>query len=266
MRLKLSLNLVSRSIYLPFNYQYFLSSWIYRTIQSSNSGFSAWLHEQGYGSYGKRFKLFTFSQLQLQKPWRPAGDRIKLSSRRATLIVSFAVDQAVEHFLIGLFQQQRLPIDPGAAQAALFEVETVERLPDPDFKGEVSFRCLSPICLSRDREEGRPPEYLSPTASGYGDMLYQNLLFKYLAASGQEITVDRLRSQMEARQHFSFRLLNEPRSKLQTIKPGKPQETRVKGYRFRFKITAAPELLAFAYQTGFGEKNSLGFGCVEEMG
>jgi CRISPR-associated endoribonuclease Cas6 len=30
-----------------------------------------------------------------------------------------------------------------------------------------------------------------------------------------------------------------------------------------FEVEANPELIAFAYNAGFGEKNAMGFGCVD---
>ena len=48
---------------IPMNYQYELSSFIYRTLARSDSGYSAWLHENGFITGTKRFKLFSFSNL-----------------------------------------------------------------------------------------------------------------------------------------------------------------------------------------------------------
>ncbi|MBP8945755.1 MAG: hypothetical protein KBG25_07665, partial [Paludibacteraceae bacterium] len=64
-------------------------------------------------------------------------------------------------------------------------------------------------------------------------------------------------------QEFGFSLLGGIRQKLIRIKAGKADETFLKGFEFEFKLTAPVELMRIGYYSGFGEKNSLGFGCVE---
>ena len=41
------------------------------------------------------------------------------------------------------------------------------------------------------------------------------------------------------------------------------QESKPRGYLYRFRIKAPKELIRMGYYAGFGEKNSLGFGCGE---
>ncbi|WP_373282268.1 hypothetical protein [Belliella aquatica] len=48
MRFRIHLSKAERSSYLPINYQYELSSAIYKTIDRANSAFSQFLHEQGF--------------------------------------------------------------------------------------------------------------------------------------------------------------------------------------------------------------------------
>jgi CRISPR-associated endoribonuclease Cas6 len=40
----------------------------------------------------------------------------------------------------------------------------------------------------------------------------------------------------------------------------------VRGYLCEFELQAPAELLRLGFQAGFGEKNSLGFGCAEVVG
>ena len=39
-------------------------------------------------------------------------------------------------------------------------------------------------------------------------------------------------------------------------------ESKLIGYQFDFFLDAPAELIRIGYYTGFGEKNSVGFGCV----
>jgi len=272
MRLKLTLAIDHHFNILPINYPYYISAWIYNTIYVGNSDFSRWLHEQGYSYESKRFKLFTFSKLFIRPHWDRFGDRIKIFSGKAELQLSFYVDEAVEHFIIGLFQNQHFSLGDRHSEAK-FEVLTVERLPDPSFGSEAVLECISPLCLSRNNEERGQPEYLAPDFPDYQRYFFDNLFYKYLAAGQSspilagigEGGIDSLREQANARQPLAINVLSDPKSRLIKIKADTPQETSVRGYSYRFKISAPPELIEFGYHAGFGEKNSLGFGCVSVL-
>jgi CRISPR-associated endoribonuclease Cas6 len=53
MRFLISLQREGSSSVLPINYQYELSSLIYKIIDRADSAFSEFLHRQGYRAYGK---------------------------------------------------------------------------------------------------------------------------------------------------------------------------------------------------------------------
>jgi CRISPR-associated endoribonuclease Cas6 len=57
--------------------------------------------------------------------------------------------------------------------------------------------------------------------------------------------------------------LSQPRQKGITVKMGTPQQSKLVGYHYNFKIKDDRELLRMGYYCGFGEKNSMGFGCCE---
>ena len=64
---------------------------------------------------------------------------------------------------------------------------------------------------------------------------------------------------------FKFETLSKPKSVLVTIKSGTPQQTRVRGFMCKYRMTAPSELMKIAYDAGVGEKGSLGFGMVEVL-
>jgi len=90
---------------LPINYQYPLSAVIYKIISKGDASYANFLHELGYG---KGFKLFTFSQLQV--PFVIEGDRMQLKNTDANLQIAFHLPQAMESFVKGLFQSERIDI------------------------------------------------------------------------------------------------------------------------------------------------------------
>jgi len=66
MRFKLTLTVDRRAFgnFLPLNYQYELSAFVYRTIERANATYSEWLHENGFKLDAKQFRLFCFSNFQ----------------------------------------------------------------------------------------------------------------------------------------------------------------------------------------------------------
>lgn len=246
-----------------FNYQYHLSSWIYKTLAQADGDFAEWLHQQGY-VYGKRaYRLFTFGKLQ---PRRYRIDRqnkiLVLAESPTTLTLSFHVPETVQHFVAGLFENQRFSL--GSTHYHVdFEVQTVRMLPPPAFKETMRYRCESPLLISRLQANSRYPQYLAPDAPDYASLLLANLLRKWRAWQGVTVLSDEmpLEESMPCHLPFDFRLLSEPRSKLLRVK-----HTELRGYEFSFELTAPIELHEIGYYAGFGEKNAAaGMGMVQVL-
>lgn len=249
-RLKLSLTDRGRNI-LPINYQYELSSWIYKTINTGDPEFATWLHEKGYMNRQKQFKLFTFSNLDI--PSRSViKDRLIIHSENIFLTISLMPNEAAQGFIVGLFRDREFSLGDRQSQVH-FQVENIESLPEPEFSGRMTFHSLSPILVSTKKPEERYVRYLSPEDDGYSQLLLANLKSKYSAFAGVQIS-DEL---------VYFKCLTTPKRKCITIKAGTPEETQMIAYNYRFQIEANPELLRVGYYCGAGEKNSTGFGCVE---
>jgi len=256
MRIKLTLYSPEKGQLIPINYQYALSSFIYRTIERSDNGYSRWLHEHGFASGNKKFKFFTFSLLNI--PQREIiGDRIKILCDRIELTISMLSEKSIEHFIIGMFENQEANI-----RDSRFKVKFIEQVPQPKFSERMRFKTLSPIVLSRKNEQGE--EYLGPDDPEYFEYLKRNLEEKYIAhclATNTPVGQTFL-SVGDEPQVSGFKLLNGRRSKLITIKEGRPDQTRVRGFDFSFELEADPEFMRLGYECGFGKLNSLGFGCV----
>ena len=259
MRLQLTLNHQPNQA-LPINYQWLISSWIYRTLEKANPEFSAWLHENGFGYQGKQYKLFTFSALSPQR-YR-IGQRSRafvLAAPPSTIELSFYVDEAMQHFIVGLFKGQQFSLKSGPFQAD-FEVSGIQMLAPPPFRERMRFRLLSPLCISRQEEGKKYADYLHPQDEGYSQLLIQNLLHKQGALQQQAVGTTAAAPPIDF--PYDFQLLSPPKSKLFTIKG-----VSIRGYLFDFKLAALVELLELGYYAGFGEKNSgLGMGMVEVTG
>lgn len=262
MRFKIHLQSLSKQpTVLPINYQYPLSAWIYKTIHDGDNEFAQWLHNQGYFDNKRQYKLFTFSQLSIDK-FKVVNDRLIIRNPELSVTVSFYAEQAAEPFIKGLFKDQKGSIGDQRSKTT-FQVSKIEKLNDPRFENSLILKTLSPIIVAKTPDDNsKNAIFLSPESPSFPQILYNNLINKKTAwminSKRHPASMD-----FEKENGFRFNLLNKPKPRLVTIKAGTPQETKVKGYIFNFQIKAPSQLLEIGYHAGFGEKNSLGFGCVE---
>lgn len=259
MRLKLTLQHYPNQV-LPVNYQYLIASWIYRTLGNANSEYATRLHEEGYDFAGKTYKLFTYSTLHPK--WFDLNKRAEtftLAQGPTELVLSFHMQDALQHFVVGLFKDQRFSLESGRRFRADFEITGIETLPKPTFHKTMRFRTITPICLSRNEEGKTHAQYLPPELPEYGELLIQNLMRKYRAAFADvAATSDMPNLEYFAYSNTSFHLLNRPKSKLLAIKG-----VKMRGWLFDFELTAPRELLEVGYFGGFGVGCSgLGMGMV----
>jgi CRISPR-associated endoribonuclease Cas6 len=262
MRFRLNLEVSVGNCILPINYQYELSSWIFHTIYSSDNDFARWLHNTGYTNQNRKFKLFTFSRLMPEK-YSITRDRLIIESRNIAMILSFHVPKTVEHFITGLFRNQELKLGDSISSGD-FRVQKIEKQPEVSFSTQMKFRAISPVIISQNIENEKYARYLSPEDASYPELFYNNLISKYVAWAGM-LMPEYGKDPYSTDQEFGFSVLGGIRQKLIRIKAGKADETFLKGFEFDFNLTAPVELMRIGYYGGFGEKNSLGFGCCEVL-
>jgi CRISPR-associated endoribonuclease Cas6 len=265
MRLSLSLSVLSGDC-LTLNYPYPLSSAIYKIIQRGDREFAAFLHDKGYGEGNKKFKFFTFSEIQT--PFKIRGDRMQLLTGKALVTICFHMPEAAEHFIVGLFMNQQLEIADKKSRVC-FLVDRVESIPSlPSTLSAFSssiitalLQPLSPIVAGRKNERGNY-DYLSPEDPAFGVSLQYNLVEKYRAIN--DLSEDHL---AELKELITIRvqlLPTPPQRRLITIKQGTEAETRIRGYtKFQLQVTAPGDMVELALNAGIGLYNAQGIGCVE---
>lgn len=254
MRFKLTLQIQPEVMgrELPINYQYPLQAAIYHTLGNSDHEFSTWLHENGYQLNGKRFKLFTFSNLIVpQYGIDKLRERLIVKSDLVTLYITFLPERSTQQFIQGIFQQQIIQI-ADYISGTQFTVREIQVMAPLDYQSDMVFQTLSPVCISLRNERGYM-DYLSPTDPRYELGILQGLLDRYNTIHGHPFS---------GTPHCHLQLLNEPKSSLVRIKAGTPNETRVRGYRYQFRLDLPEELMQIAYEGGLGEKGSMGFGMI----
>ncbi|MBP1639724.1 MAG: cas6 [Bacteroidetes bacterium] len=258
MRFKISLSIdkAAHGNALPFNYQYEISAFIYHTLAKGDAVYAQWLHQNGFETDGKKFRLFIFSPLSIDKiSIDKTNNRLLLLSDRAELLISFLTERSTEEFVKGIFAEQLFTLGDRQSKVQ-FKVQGIEMLPPPRFDGVLTGNLLSPLCLSRKNEEGKL-HYFSAADPDAGRAIFNNLTNKYEAFYGKPF---------EGNNDFDWQTLDEPRTKLITIKAGTPQKTRIRASLCRFRLKADNELLRIGYEAGLGEKGSLGFGFLYPEG
>ena len=128
---------VGDGLTLPINYNHLLTGVIYRFLAESSPEYATFLHNEGYITDQKRFKLFTFSQLMAERR-RITGTQIHFGST-LTWSVSSPVETFLSHFADTLLSEGRLTL--GGHQLRVRDV-TVPRT--PRFQSETLF----PVSLS----------------------------------------------------------------------------------------------------------------------
>ncbi|MCH7402216.1 CRISPR-associated endoribonuclease Cas6 [Belliella kenyensis] len=260
MRFRIHISKIGNESFLPINYQYELSSAIYKTIDRADSDFSRFLHEEGYLAYGNKFRLFTFSRIffERSKVIKDAG-RIHHQGQSANFEISFLIDRAAEGFIKGLFIDQDLVIGDKISKVT-YEINSIEAIQAPVISEVMQYRCLSPIFIRRKRKDGGE-DYLHPEDPDYGILLIQNLLSKSKAfeianSQDNEGFIDSI-------PNFSFKPLGKIYKNGVKIKQLTAQATMLIGYMYEFEFRAPKELQELGYYAGFGHLGSQGFGCVE---
>jgi len=258
MRFTINLTRESQEAMLPINYQYELSSLIYKTIDRANSAFSAFLHQQGYLAFGNKFRLFTFSRLSFDKhKVIRASGRIHHIGKEATFEISFLVDRASEEFIKGLFMDQVIVLGDKFSQVT-YAVAGIYGLTPPEFKEVMTYRSISPLFIRQKRADGGE-DYLQPSDKEFGNLLVRNLCSKTVAYASQregEVAAD-----LQILD-FEFKALGKVYQNGVTIKQHSPYQTKLIGYLFEFELKVSPSLQEIGYYAGFGHLGSQGFGCV----
>lgn len=267
MRLKVTLH-IERATFIPLNYQYALSSAVYRFLETADSDYAQFLHFEGYAPLSpaegtdsrdatldrRRFKLFTFSQLKAERSRvdiRMRGEeKLHLLPGRVEWQIASPVEPFLTNFASGLLTSGVLRIT-----SAELPIAHVETLSPPQWQETLRCKCLSPIVAAvGEKADGKyHTRYLRPKDPAWSERVRENLLGKYSALHGTTPEDTRLSLR------FDTEYLEKHRgTKLVTYK-----EIQIVGAFAPFTLSTSKELFEVAYNCGVGEKNAAGFGMVE---
>lgn len=251
MRIKLTFKANDERASIPLNYNYAVSALIYKTIAESSPEFAKKLHEKGFVVGEKTFKLFTFSRIETKDAFVDfKSKRIFLNNPYIKLQVSSPIDEFLKNFVFGTFTQQIFRIDKSD-----FVLDSAETIEETEITEEMSFRALSPVTESI-RNDKNEAVYLLPK-DAWSEIITRNLQRKYEALYGKTLPDAKVEWKWNE-EYFADERKQKKAEKLIDIKG-----IKVRGWLAPFSVKGDRELIKLGYETGFGNKNSQGFGMVE---
>ena len=257
MRIRITFN-HQNGIKIPINYSYYIQSWIYKVISKADSEFATWLHDNGYEKDGRKYKLFTFGRLKpLRYRIHKQSQLFECQEGPTTLDISFLINDALQHFIFGLFNFEQEVYFGNKQNGGYFQLEQVQVLEKPTFSENMKFRFETPCCIPMQKDNEKYPKYLHPTDdSAFSDQFIRNLIKKF------QISPTSKNSPLPIGK-TALNILSTPKSVLISIKSEDEQKSsKIRGYIFDFEIVAPKELIEIGYFAGFGAKGSIGFGMA----
>ena len=249
MRLKIILEAATPPS-IPINYQEFLSAAVYRMLDTSDSEYARFLHDDGYAldDGPKRFKLFTFGWLRGRRIGG-AGDTVTFAPGRLEWQIASPVEDFVRHLATGLLASGSVQIGRVSLPVAVAEV-----LPPPALAETTRFVCLSPIVAGVPDPRGT--RYLRATdGQDFSEAVRKNLIRKHKVLFGAPPADDRLELRFDP--EYIARASQAGAKKI-TV-----HGIDVIGVLAPFTLSGSTELMRVGMECGLGEKNASGFGMVE---
>lgn len=240
MQIKISF-ISGNDIILPIHYNNIVQAFIYNNIDEKLAEI---LHNSGYMSNGRSFKLFTFSRILNRG--KKENDKFNFGKK-----ISFIVSSPLDNFCksIANFMLQRNDLYLGKNNLRTDQIQIFNHVIDKD---EIEVETVSPIVAYSTllRPDGSKYTcYFMPREADFNRIVTENLVKKYNALNNTNQFFDRgveIVSIGEARQNFIYY-----------------KNIIIKGAGGKFKIKGDRRLLQIGLDAGFGSKNSQGFGCVK---
>ncbi|MGY4687489.1 CRISPR-associated protein [Petrotoga mexicana DSM 14811] len=246
MRLNVQFSL--NSLILPLNYNHIIQAFILDLID--NAEYRNFVHNEGFSYKKRKYKLFSFSRLNGKFSLNQKDKTIEFFDNVSLKISSH------DKNLIQYCADSLLFKDDFELLGQKIHVEKLE-YDDLEIKNDkIKVKTLSPITVysTMEQNSSKKTVYFSPNDDNFSKLIRENLIKKYLAYYDsylpKEISND----------EFVIKEANQKRSKMIITKY---KNFIIKGWHGTFVIQGNPTLLKIGYDSGFGAKNSQGFGLVE---
>lgn len=224
---------------LPINYHHMLQAIIFSAI-SSNEEYSSFLHDEGFFRGNRRFKMFTFSELNGK--YEIVGKRIFFRD-----MIEFEVRSPDTRFIRILqdgFQKNGITY----GNTRISEIRTFLRDQTVE-EEEVFIKMITPVCVYSTDPFTKKTFFYQPGDSRFGDRVEQNFTRKYQAYYGVEPESGISLQPVEV--SYGDKCVT------------KYKNFYISGWKGVYRLSGERKYLDFLYQIGLGSKNSQGFGMFK---
>ncbi len=243
--IRLSIKFVTepaQNVVLPIQYNHYIQSALYEALDANLAEF---LHEEGYESSGRQFKLFTFSRLLARFSIK---EGIITFTPPLELVVATPLETFAQSLMNGLLANGGFRLGDKFLRVGGGNVSK------PRVESDIlQARVLSPVVAYSTllRPDGRKyTVYFQPGESEFNRLIAGNLRNKYSALYGKGAPEGEV----------SVKPLQQPKLHVMNFKG-----TVIKGYSAPLKLMGPRPLLQIALDAGLGSKNSMGFGCLNPL-
>lgn len=239
--MQLHLEFYAPGLCLPLAYRQFVQGMIYQALRD-DPVYSAAVHDGGEVAQKRRFKLFTFGQLEGKYTVRDR--QIQFSGP-----VSLEIRSIREAFLMRLFRAFRVGnrVRLGNSELLIAGCALEDaRISSPTLL--VATR--SPIVAYVTQSDGKT-RFFSPEEEPFAALVVANAQRKWQSVHPEQRAPA-----------FTLRPAENSRFRKQVTSF---KSTRITAWDGRFLLTGDPEMLDFLYHTGLGAKNSQGFGMFSPI-
>lgn len=224
---------------LPINYNHILQAIIYRTL-SVMPDYSEFLHERGYSTGQRQYKMFQFSQLK--GAYKITDKKIMFYSS-----VEFEIrspEPLLIHLLNGGFQYDGITFGEKRYRNIRTRVAdfTVE-------EQQLYINMKTPIVVYSTDPLTKYTDYYSPKDQEFYEGIRQNADNKYAAYYG-----------VEPEEYIEIQKFGDTAAKKMVTKY---QGHYIIAWYGKYILSGKRKYLDFLYQVGIGAKNSQGFGMFE---
>ena len=210
---------------------------IFYSLLSSEVTLSSEIHDKPTAENGKQYKFFCFSDFQGKYSVR--GGRIFFSDA-----FTWELRSADERILDAV----RSGAEKISVKGSVCRLTGMERLERSALSDSAEITMMTPLCVYTTQANGKRRFY-SPEEKEFYSSTVKNLISKYEEFYGKK-----------PEGAVSFEPVSVlPKDKCVTKYKG----WYVTGYRGKYRLSAPPEVIDFAYRTGLGVKNSAGFGVFK---
>lgn len=217
----------STNLLIPFDLNNKISSWIYSIVGDK----MPMLHDS------ENPKNFCFSNISLSKK-EITKNGLMLLSKNAALIVSSTNCDFITHFLESIELNSRRPYQIGDIFFKIVDIKEDSIFPTAN---TFFMETITPICINYKVDKKHI--YINPI--DHKELYIQQLKKNILSKTTIDESID-LEIISNTIKHKSIKIKN----------------GYVKAYHFSFMVSGSPEIIKHNYYSGFGVKNSQGFGLT----